>query len=492
MRRAKEEKARRFLTGQRRSSNPYARYQADPCGYARDVLGQLWWEKQREVAEALLTHKKVAVPAGQGVGKSHLCAGIVNWWFDCFRPGKCLTSAPTSAQVEDILWSEIRTQRPGMGDLQPKAPRMETGPEHFAVGYTARDANSFQGRHDKHLLIVFDEADGIDGQFFEAAEGMTTGPENRFLCIYNPVESSSRMAEEEASGEWHVLTVSCLDHPNIAAQLAGLPMPYPKAVSLEWLEDKVRKWCTPVTGAPKATDIEWPPGAGVWYRPGPLFESRVLGRRASQGIDSVWSDALWEAANREQPEPDEPVTLGCDVARFGDDFTCIYARRGPCVLHAESHNGWGTDETAGRLKQLCGEYGRYTGQDPKKVRVNVDDDGIGGAVYDQRGDYTFVQVSGAAKANDPEEYPNQRSELWFANADRAGEGRIDLSRLPAEAKAELKRQLKAPKWKLDGQGRRVVEPKEVTKKRLKRSPDDADAFNLCYATPRVKREARVY
>jgi hypothetical protein len=41
----------------------------------------------------------------------------------------------------------------------------------------------------------------------------------------------------------------------------------------------------------------------------------------------------------------------------------------------------------------------------------------------------------------------------------------------------------APRYKLDSEGRRVVEPKEKTKERIKRSPDDADGFNLAYAPP---------
>ena len=38
----------------------------------------------------------------------------------------------------------------------------------------------------------------------------------------------------------------------------------------------------------------------------------------------------------------------------------------------------------------------------------------------------------------------------------------------------------APTWKVDAQGRRVVEPKSDTKKRIQRSPDDADALNLAF------------
>jgi hypothetical protein len=52
-------------------------------------------------------------------------------------------------------------------------------------------------------------------------------------------------------------------------------------------------------------------------------------------------------------------------------------------------------------------------------------------------------------------------------------------------------------WKLDSDGRRIVEPKAETKKRTGRSPDDTDAFNLwsmgeigyvCYDTPFTRRE----
>lgn len=483
------------------TKNSYERYQSDPVSYAQDVLLQSWWAKQQEIAEALLHHKKVAIKASHSVGKSHVCAGLVNWYFDCFDPGLVLSTAPTRAQVEDILWKQVRAQRKDTAALQPRAPRMETSPLHFAAGYTARDSNAFQGRHEDRLLLIFDEADGIDGQFFDAAEGMTTGPNNRWLCIYNPTESSSRMKDEEDSGEWHVISISALEHPNIAAQLAGQPMPYPKAVSLEWVEDKVKKWCTRLDGSHKATDFQWPPESGEWFRPGPLFETRVLGRRSSLGIDTVWSDAAWEACLVPQEEPDAPVVIGCDVARFGDDDTTIYVARGNCVLHREAHNGWGTNETAGRLKQLCREFAQRSGQEAKKVEVRVDDDGVGGGVVDQRGEaglrydpsnYNFIPANGSASAMQSDEFPNRRSEVWFAGAQRAEEGRIDISRLPEEERRELKRQLQAPKYKLDGQGRRVVEPKAETKKRLKRSPDEADGFNLCIVPPKRRKSLVAY
>jgi hypothetical protein len=38
----------------------------------------------------------------------------------------------------------------------------------------------------------------------------------------------------------------------------------------------------------------------------------------------------------------------------------------------------------------------------------------------------------------------------------------------------------APAWDVDTAGRRAVEPKDVTKEKIGRSPDDADAVNLAY------------
>jgi hypothetical protein len=468
-------------------------YRRNPVAYAEQVLGVSWWSKQQEIAEALVKHKRVLVKASHSIGKTHLAGGLVNWFFDCFSPGIALTTAPTKAQVEDLMWKEVRVQRKGRPGLMPKSPRMETAPDHFAAGYTANDATSFQGRHEESLLIVFDEATGIDGEFFDAGEGMMTGDDCYWLGILNPTDTSSRAYQEEQEGNWHVITVSAMDHPNIAAELQGLPAPYPAAVRLGWLQDRIKRWCTPLTAESKkkVIDFEFPPGSGNWHRPGPLFEGRVLGRWPSQSTTSVWAEGVWNACLLQKPIPDLALEIGCDVARFGDDYTSIVVRRGGCVLHHETHNGWSTSQTAGRLKQLAKQFAK-PGEDPKKVLIKVDDDGVGGGVTDQGDDYNFVPVSGASKALEAEDYPNRRSELWFAVAVRADEGELDLSRLEADSLKEMKRQAMAPTWKVDASGRRVVEPKDQTKKRIGRSPDDMDAMNLAFAPPPPKPVWEIY
>jgi len=471
-------------------------FQRYPEEYANRVLGTTWWSKQVEVAEALLQYKRVFVKASHSVGKTHLAGGLVNWFFDCFDPSISITTAPTKAQVDDLLWKEVRVQRHGRAGLFPKASRMETAPDHFAQGMTAFSSDAFQGRHEERVLIVFDEAVGIDAPFWTASEGMMTNPHSCYwLAIMNPTDTASRAYLEEQAGNWHIVTISALDHPNVAAELRGEPAPFHAAVRLAWVEARIREWCTPIPSSDKkATDIEFPPQSGIWYRPGGLFESRVLGRWPSQTDVSVWSEAMWQASLVPQSVVlDAPLEIGCDVARFGDDYTSFHVRRGNCSLWHETHNGWSTVQTAGQLKQLIKQFARKpnpvlandVGEDPRKVLVKIDDDGVGGGVTDQKEGYNFSGLSGANRAVMPNDYPNRRSEMWFSTAKRAEEGLLDISRLDAEMQRLIRQQVMAPKWNIDAQGRRVVEPKDITKKRIGRSPDDADAFNLAYATPRI-------
>lgn len=457
------------------------------------MLGVQWYFRQVEIAQALLTPPyRVLVKACHNVGKTFLGGSLVNWFFDSFQPSITLTTAPTARQVNDLLWKEVRVQRRGRGGFPgPKVPRLETAPNHFAHGFTAQDGESFQGHHARNLFLLFDEAVGVEPVFWETAESMFAGEGHAWLAIFNPTDTASQAYIEELSGGWHVISLNVLEHPNIAAELAGLPPPYPSAIRLARVDTLIRKWCRPLdAGEPVITDIEWPPQSGQWYRPGPIAEARLLGRWPSAATNTVWSDAAFTQAELSViPEPtDQPVEIGCDVARFGDDFTEIHVRRGAVSLHHEAANGWGTDETAGRLKQLAKQWGAYVGMEGPKVAVKVDDDGVGGGVYDQRGEFNFIGISAAETAIDPDGYPNRRSELWFSVAERALRGGLSLARLDPETRRDLRRQAMAPTWKVDGQGRRQVERKDETKKRIKRSPDGMDAVNLAY-TPSTGRRA---
>jgi hypothetical protein len=489
-----------------RRADPSA-YPADPKGYARDVLNVVWWEKQAEVAQAVVDHDWVFVQASHGVGKTHLAGGLVSWHFDSFSPGLCLTTAPTAAQVYSLTWKEVRLQRRGRGML-PKAARIEgrypdggLDAGHLAAGYTANDADSFQGRHDEHLFIVFEEATGIESPFWEASEGMlSSGQHNKWLVICNPTDPASpARLHQLGSDRWHTIVISALDHPNIKAQLRGLPKPFPKAIDLSWVEDKIARWCTPIAAAEaRPSDFCWPPldvcaERGIepqWYRPGPLFEGRVLGRWPASGVGGVWSDALWLAIETAVVciPPEAMVQIGCDPTRQGDNLTAIAARRGPAALHLEAHHGWGLNQTAGRLKQLCRQYAAELRREgieirPEEIPVCFDADGLGIGLLDHAEDFNFIPVHGMSAPRNPRQFFNTRSELWFGPVGLAQAGKISLARLPRESLNALKHEALAVCWKVNGAGQCQVERKEEMKKRLGHSPDHMDALNLTYCVP---------
>lgn len=477
------------------TDGPYA---DNPTGYAADVLGVDWWSAQRRIAESVRDNPVTMVRSAHSVGKTFVGGGLVNWFYDQFSPGITITTAPGQRQVDDLLWKEIRLQRPpGDTSLYPRAARMQDRPNHYAVGYTAVSSTSFQGTHEQRLFIVVDEAVGVSAEIMDAIDGMlTSGPGNRLLLLYNPTDPASAVYDMESDENANLIVVSALEHPNVELERRGDEPRYASAVHMDWItrQFKNEERATPIEAVDaEPGDIEWPPDSGQWYRPGFWIETRVLARWPTSTIGAVWSEAAFTAAEEASlPIPKIAPQIGCDVARQGDDNTVMHVRQGSCSLHHESHNGWNLMQTTGRIIDLAGEYGRAAGVDRRKVKLLIDDDGLGGGVTDRLAEQKFnvFPVNAGTNAIESDSYPNRRSELWFTVVKRARERRLDLSRLPGSVRANLRRQCLAPLYTYDSEGRRVVEPKEKTKKRVKRSPDDADAMNLAYAAGVRRRRFR--
>lgn len=488
--RTRQKRREKRLHRHQTASRDLSKYRTDPCSYAREELRVKWWDVQKQIAEALLKPPyRVAVQAAHSVGKTHLAAGLVNWWYDSHNPGSVITTAPTAEHVKNILWKEVRLQRKGRpGFSGPKTPELTDSPDHYAVGLTTAKGESFQGRHDASMLFIIDEAVGVDPAYFEIIRSMFKPEQGHaWLIIFNPTDTTSRAYQEVRSGRWNVIRMAAMDHPNIREQLAGRPAPIPSAVSLAQLLEAIEEECEPVHEGDERQpeDFEFPEGSGKWYRPGPVFQARWGGIWPAQGTYGVWSEALWSMAERRQDiAPNSRVAIGCDVARFGDDWTVIPVRIGSAAVHLEEHNGWDTAKTAARLKELCRQYGPPNGTLPHRVPVNIDDDGVGGGVIDQRKDgdvvYNFIPVNAGRLPLVPADYPNTRSELWFSATKQAKKGLMDLSRLPKDVREKLRTQAMSPEWHLDGAGRRVVESKDDTKLKLGCSPDHMDGLNLCY------------
>ena len=106
-----------------------------------------------------------------------------------FPHSRVVTTAPTTAQLRDVLWREIaQAHRDSRGFIGGElyGTRLEIATDWFAVGFATDRPDRFQGFHAEHLLLVVDEAAGVSQEIYEASSGFLTSPESRVLLIGNP------------------------------------------------------------------------------------------------------------------------------------------------------------------------------------------------------------------------------------------------------------------------------------------------------------------
>lgn len=365
--------------------------------------------------------------------------------------------------------------------------------------------------------------EGVEPAYWRTTDTMfQPDSDHCWIAIGNPTTTGSEsyvqdLAKGPGGAKWNLFTLSCLNHPNVAAQLAGLPPPVPDAVTVGQIDQYVRDWTTRITRKEDVTpnDVEWPPASGNWFRPGPVFKARVLGVRPTEGVDTVWSGKAWELMTAGRWTWEHcwthkcGVTIGVDASGYGDDDCCFHVRTGPKALWHESRNGWSPKQSAERVKELCAHWAAWynslaTEDRPRLAPEDVDvvfefDGGYGVGVHSHGGPawprWRGVTVGSASRMVTPDGRPmylNYRAELWCETAARAAGGFIDVSALPAEVLDRLRVQLLTPMWWSLPSGARQVEPKADLKARLNRSPDDADALILSHAVAPARSPSVIY
>ena len=210
------------------------------------------------------------------------------------------------------------------------------------------------------------------------------------------------------------------------------------------------------------------------------FAREYLCDFAASGEDQLVSLTDAEAASRrvyvERDVAGQPVILGVDPARFGDDRSVIVRRQGLQVFRPIVLRGIDNMQLAARVAQEIGTL------NPDAVFIDA---GAGSGVIDrlrQLG-HAVSEVPFGGKAIEPTLYLNRRSEMWCKMADWLRSGAI-----PPDCH-ELKAELATPIYWYDAQGRKCLESKEDIKKRLSggASPDIADALALTFAAPVSRR-----
>jgi hypothetical protein len=450
-------------------------------GFVFDHLYGFLWSKQCEIAQAVEKHRLVAVPSSHDVGKTYLAASLSAWWISCHEPGEAfvVTLAPTFQQVSALLWRELNRIH-AQGKLPGRMLRthwnLDNG-ELVAFGRSPADTDptAAQGVHAKYVLVILDEACGIAKMIWDAVSSLAANEYSRMLAIGNPDDPSSEFFEVCKPGSgWEVFHINAFDSPNFTDE----PVPdflRPLLVSPVWVTERAKKW-------------------GV---DSPLYRAKVLGQFPEQAVDGLIPLPAIVAAQARELQSGTDCELGVDVARFGDDHSVCYVRRGPVFRRVFRTGKEDTMKTTGHVIVAIRETGA--------TKVKVDDTGIGGAVTDrlkelQNGLDTSDEGKACAKLlrgveivpvnvgelptvvvdpDDPrfqstERYLNLRAELNWGLRQRFIDGDIDLDPLDDDLASEAG----DIKYFFTSRGQIQIEAKSDMKKRGRDSPDDWDAVVL--------------
>jgi len=315
------------------------------------------------------------------------------------------------------------------------------GAEAFAVA--SDNPALIEGAHAAKLIYILDEAKAIPPATWDAIEGAFSSGDCYALAISTPGARSGRFYDihRHAAGleNWHTRHVTLAE-----AIKAG-------RVSAEWAES-MRK---------------------LWGEDSPVYQARVLGEFPEQSESSLFNLTLIEQARERELEPNGKPHLGVDVARYGNDDSCLFDVEKPCVMSAEVWHGNDLMQSAGRVAATM----KYRG-----ASASVDSIGIGAGVVDRlREDGLNANgVNVSLPPIDGEHYENIRAEMYFLLRNALREGEIDLTRLSKEIYDRLCGELTAFEFSYTSKGKLKLEPKEETKKRLGYSPDVADALALAW------------
>ena len=429
------------------------RYRHNPVLWVQEVLGVDPDDWQKEFLTAIARgDRKVTVRSGHGVGKSTGSSWAMLWFFLTRSPVKVVVTAPTSAQLFDALFAELKRW---VGELPEMWQSMITvkqdrivfnaaPDEMFISARTSRaeQPEALQGIHSDHVMLVADEASGVPEQVFEAAAGSMSGHSAVTLLLGNPTRSSGFFYDthNRLASEWTVFKVSCADSPR---------------VSQDYIDEMASRY---------GEDSN-------------AFRVRVLGEFPRSDDDTMIAMDLIESARMRDVavNPYAPVVWGLDVARFGSDSSALCKRKANVVL--EPPRQWKDLDLMQLTGAVVAEYEALEVKERPEV-ILVDSIGLGAGVVDRLVELG-LPARGINVAESPSfgtQYRNLKAELW-AKAKAWLERRDCL--LPNDSR--LISELATVRYKFASNGKLQIESKEEIKKRGLKSPDVADAFVLTFA-----------
>lgn len=428
------------------------RYRYDLVSYAKDIHGIEFDHLQRPIAEGIQRGERLTtIKSGHGVGKTMLLSCVVSWFANTRAPWRIPLTAPTSQQLWDALWPDVRSRfrelPPYLAEnfeVQAERIRLHADPDNCFISprTTSKEhPEALQGIHSENVLIIADEASGIPDEVFEAGQGSMSGENAQTILTGNPTRLEGFFFRSHMdpmlSSLWNRYTIN-------AEQSAW--------ASRDFIASIVQ----------------------MFGRDSNQYRIRVLGEFPESADESFIARPLViEAQTREILMPPVRPIWGVDPARFGRDKTSFCERFGPVTMPLIAKNGMDTMEIAGFVinrYRAC-----FPGEEPSQILIDVI--GIGAGVVDRLGEQNLPVVGINVSESPPmgSQGMRLRDDLWIR-------GRQELTsrrcKLPADP--ELVDQLSQPRYTFTSDGRVKIESKEEMKKRGLSSPDKADSWLLTF------------
>jgi len=433
------------------------RYLNDPVLFVKEILKLTPDPWQEEVLTWVASgERRISVRSGHGVGKSS-CASWLMIWHQLTRfPQKTVVTAPSHSQLHDALGAEVRKWITSLPDvLQDQLEvftdqiRLKASPSESFISFRVSrpekgSAEALQGVHSDHVLLVVDEASGINDAIYEASAGSMSGENATTILLGNPVRGQGFFYDthNKLSKNWKTLRVNCEDSDRVSA---------------DFVQDIADRY---------GSDSN-------------QFRVRVSGEFPLADDDAIIPRHLVESAvARDVENVGGAVTIGVDVARYGSDASAICLRQGNMILGdgVKTKRGLNTMQVVGWIRSEIEELKK------KNLEVGdvcIDSIGLGAGVVDRLLE-EGVDVRGINVGEAPSiagNYLNLRTELW--EKCRSWFEELDVV-IPSDE--TLISELCSVGYGFSSTGKTKVESKDEIRKRLGSSPDSADALILTFAS----------
>ncbi len=461
-------------------------WRKNPNDAVKDWFGVTPDDWQGNVIQEFFTGKgdRFGVKSAHGPGKTAVEAWLGWLFMHFYDDSRVVASAPTMAQLGDILWPEYakwHAKMPNsmarMWDVSGTHIRSVIKPKTwFAVARTSNKPANLQGFHNANIFIEIDEASGVPADVFEVIEGALTeaGDDGKVAKLFiagNPNFTTGELFDAfgKNKGLYHRYTIT--GDPQLLTELKVEQGGASPSNGLVFYSKRVKEKYRALIEKKYGKD-------------GAVYDVRVRGMFPRQDDKAIipleWAE---RARGRDVPMFDkmaDAYTLVLDVARFGGNETVLGTFRGGIPVEPlECRAKTGTIESA----NMVYEKRKMLLQKGFRVeRVIVDEPGVGGGVIDelQNLGVPVTPYNGGqpmVKDRDPEDevrmFMNRRArDYWHVRR------KLELNLLPLPDDDTLIAQAASLRYDYNEQQKIVIESKQKLTDRLgeEASPDRIDVI----------------